>query len=76
MFLGWDVSPWAVVAALWVALHLYGLLTRTRTPPGPPGGRVLAVHDDAEWADAQRDAKETGKLVRAAARTAPATPHP
>jgi hypothetical protein len=38
---------------------------RARTPPGPPGGRVVAVHNEQEWTDAQRDAKDSGALVRA-----------
>lgn len=59
------MSPWVVVALIWLALQLASILTRKLAgPPGPPGGRVIAIHNDAEWTDAQREAKESGKLVR------------
>jgi hypothetical protein len=59
-----EVSPWAIIAFIWLALQVFGFLTRKTEPPGPPGGRVVAIHNDTEWADAQRDAKDSGTLVR------------
>jgi hypothetical protein len=59
-----EISPWAIIAFIWLAVQVIGFFTRTVEPPGPPGGRVVAVHNDAEWVDAQRDAKDSGTLVR------------
>jgi hypothetical protein len=59
-----EVSPWAIIAFIWLALQVFGFLTRKTELPGPPGGRVVAIHNDSEWADAQRDAKDSGTLVR------------
>ena len=67
MFLGLDLSPWTVVFLLWLAAQVLSFFFRAPPgPPGPPGGRVVAIHNDTEWADAQKEATDSGTLVRGA----------
>jgi hypothetical protein len=57
--LGW------IIALLWVALQLVGAWKRSNQPPsGPPGGRVRAVHSEAEWEQFKSEAEASGAVVR------------
>jgi len=61
------VSPVKAMIAVWCVLQILGWLSKRfikQAPPGPPGGRVVAVHTKAEWDAEQLKAKESGALVR------------
>lgn len=54
-----------IIALLWVALQLVGAWKRSNQPPsGPPGGRVRAVHSEAEWEQFKSEAEASGAVVR------------
>ena len=59
-----DPSPGQMLLLAWVVLQIFGWLTRKNVPAGPPGGRVIAIHSEAEYAQEQLKAKESGALVR------------
>jgi hypothetical protein len=59
-----ELSPWQMLMLAWLVLQIFGFLTRKKEPPGPPGGRVIAIHSEAEYAQEQARAKESGALVR------------
>ena len=59
-----ELSPMQMLLLAWVVLQVFGWLTRKNVPPGPPGGRVIAIHSEAEYAQEQARAKESGALVR------------
>lgn len=60
-----ELSPGQMLLLAWLVLQIFGWLTRKNVPPGPPGGRVIAVHSKEEYDREQLKAKEGGALVRA-----------
>lgn len=60
-----DLSLGQMLLLAWLVLQIFGWLSRKNAgPPGPPGGRVIAIHSEAEYAQEQARAKESGALVR------------
>ena len=66
-----SLSTGQLMLLAWLVLQLVSWLTKKNVPAGPPGGNVIAIHTKEEYEEAQRTAKESGALVRAAA-----TPQP
>lgn len=59
---GLDVSPWTLLAIVWVLLQMFNALKK-KEPPAPPGGLVKGIHSEAEWTEAHQAAKAAGKLL-------------
>ena len=59
-----DLSPVQLLMLAWLVLQIFSWLTRKNEPPGPPGGRVIAIHSKEEYEREQLTAKESGALVR------------